>query len=486
MDQRKNVYSTQSKLPRPFNNFNKKNNFKKPVSKRENNKHFILHAPKIKNGEKIVIKKKKSFENINIENPKLHIIKKLSTEENGTTNNNFPRFKITGDITQSQLLTVNNHIKDNHQIKHKNLIIKKKSQDVFENRENQKKKIFILKGPKIGIKKKDLPIIISSNNQNQNHHIQNNLINNEINIRDSLNFNNITNFNNKNNLFNFNNPNHPKKKIKLFLDKNQITNINKNTNFRYNSIIKSFFNCENPNLECRNSMEDYSYTNINFIDIENHKMSLFAIFDGHNGTIVSEFLQKNFAKTLKKNLEKNEFKIEKSIGDSFIEIDTQLKKNNELKMIGSTATIVLIDNNLIYCANVGDSTCFYLSIDEIKQLSIQHNTKNIKEVNRIKKNNGFVFNGKVFGSLSVTRAIGDFDFKEGGVIAIPTISKEEICDKSKFVILASDGLWDVISKDDAFEMSKNMENAKGFCEMLVKDAIDKGTGDNVSCIVIQF
>ena len=88
-------------------------------------------------------------------------------------------------------------------------------------------------------------------------------------------------------------------------------------------------------------MEDFSYTNINFIDIENHKMSLFAIFDGHNGTIVSEFLQKNFAKTLKKNLEKNEFKIEKSIGDSFIEIDTQLKKNNELKMIGSTATIVL-------------------------------------------------------------------------------------------------------------------------------------------------
>ena len=35
-------------------------------------------------------------------------------------------------------------------------------------------------------------------------------------------------------------------------------------------------------------------------------------------------------------------------------------------------------------------------------------------------------------------------------------------------------------------MSKKMDNAKGFCEMLVKDAIDKGTGDNVSCIVIQF
>ena len=94
--------------------------------------------------------------------------------------------------------------------------------------------------------------------------------------------------------------------------------------------------------------------------------------------------------------------------------------------------------------------------------------------------------GKVFGSLSVTRTIGDFDFKNAGVVAMPSISRENICDKSKFVILASDGLWDVITKDDAFEMSKGIDNAKRFCEMLVNDAIEKGSGDNVSCIVIQF
>ena len=484
MDHRKNVYSSQSKVPKPLNHFNKKNNSKKPVSKRENNKHFILHAPKIKVGEKIIIKKK-NIENQNIEIPKINIIKKISTEENGETNNIYSKFKISTDITKSQLLTVNNNFKDNHQIIHKNIIIKKKSHDIgFENRENQKKKILILKGaPKIGIKKNDLPIILNINNQNQHNHIPNNLINNQINMRESLNFNNITNINNKNNLFNFNNPNHQKKKIKLILDKNQLIN---NTNFRYNEIIKSFFKCENPNLNCRESMEDFSYTNINFIDKENHKMSLFAIFDGHNGKNVSEFLHKNFAKTLKKNLEKSKFKIEESLGNSFIEIDRILEKDENLKMTGSTATIVLIDNNIIYCANVGDSTCYYLSIDEIKQLSIQHNTKNKKEVERIKKNQGLVFMGKVFGSLSVTRTIGDFDFKNAGVVAMPSISRENICDKSKFVILASDGLWDVITKDDAFEMSKGIDNAKRFCEMLVNDAIEKGSGDNVSCIVIQF
>ena len=155
-------------------------------------------------------------------------------------------------------------------------------------------------------------------------------------------------------------------------------------------------------------------------------------------------------------------------------------------MTGSTATIILIDYNIIYCANVGDSSCYYISKDEVIEMSTQHNVKNKKEVKRIKKNKGLVFNGKVFGCLSITRTFGDFDFKDGGVIVNPTLSRQKICDKSKFIILASDGLWDVITQDDIFQMSKNMNNSKQFCETLVNDSIEKGTADNVSCIVIQF
>ena len=64
-------------------------------------------------------------------------------------------------------------------------------------------------------------------------------------------------------------------------------------------------------------MEDISYTNINFLKKNNHNISLFAIYDGHNGKLVSEYLYKNFDKILLSNLEKTNFKIGKSILESF-------------------------------------------------------------------------------------------------------------------------------------------------------------------------
>ena len=49
-------------------------------------------------------------------------------------------------------------------------------------------------------------------------------------------------------------------------------------------------------------MEDKSYTNINFIEKNNHIISLFAIYDGHGGKIVSEYLYNNFDKILQSNI----------------------------------------------------------------------------------------------------------------------------------------------------------------------------------------
>ena len=459
-------------FPSKIQNFFNKNNFNninknKPSTSKDTIKPLFLRGQnQVKKNQKIFIKRE-NLKNENEINQNIKIINDMNNEEKKIHNKqiNIKRASSEND-DMIRIPKIKLKIKNNEKQFRKSQTLRN---DLFikddDKNKNGKPKFFVANP------KKSPKLII---NLNGKKHIQLDNQNHLPNINQSNNFNNII----KNNLHNG----------KLILKSNQnLNNIIRNLNtFQENEIINDFFQYEKQNKEFRNQMEDFSYINKNFLEKDNHKMSLFAIFDGHNGTIVSEFLQKNFARTLRKNLEKSQFKIEESLGNSFIEIDSELKKNEKSKMTGSTATIVLIDNNLIYCANVGDSTCYYLSIDEIKQLSIQHNIKNKKEVDRIKKNNGLIFNGRVFGSLSVTRAIGDFDFKDAGVVAIPTISKEKICDKSKFVILASDGLWDVISKDDAFEMSKNMENAKGFCEMLVKDAIDKGTGDNVSCIVIQF
>ena len=274
------------------------------------------------------------------------------------------------------------------------------------------------------------------------------------------------------------------------LNNDNILNNNNNnqTKSNYNSLIKDFSKYEEANLGIRKQMEDISYTNINFLKKNNHNISLFAIYDGHNGKLVSEYLYKNFDKILLSNLEKTNFKIGKSILESFKQINSQLKENPEAKNTGSTATIILIDNNILYCANVGDSQCYYISKEKILKLTQLHNCNNLKEVDRIKKNKGIIFNNRIFGCINLTRTIGDIDFKEYGVTCIPDISKEILSENySKYIILGSDGVWDVIDENDIINIEKKYgSNCSNFCKKIVQTAVDKKSQDNISCIVIKF
>ena len=301
--------------------------------------------------------------------------------------------------------------------------------------------------------------------------------------KEKLNINNNIHFqskdfsnNNKNNIKNNNNIEN-KKKINL------PKIINNNT-----EIIKDYYKSEDQNKSYRKEMEDKSCIKINIIEKENHKISLFAIFDGHGGKLVSEYLYNNYEKTLISILEKNNYNIEKSIKESFKEIDNNLEKIPNTKTIGSTATIILIDNNILYCANVGDSESYYISKDKIIKLTNLHNCKNKNEVERVINSKGLIFGNRVFGMLNLTRSIGDFDFKIYGVINEPFIYKVNLIENySKYVILGSDGVWDVINDSDLIQIEKKYGSlCKNFCNKIVEEAINKGSQDNISCIVIKF
>ena len=76
--------------------------------------------------------------------------------------------------------------------------------------------------------------------------------------------------------------------------------------------------------------------------------------------------------------------------------------------------------------------------------------------------------------------------KQYGVISTPDISVNDIRGNMKYIILASDGIWDVVDLDTLVGMGKAGKNVGEFCEDIVKLAINKNTKDNVSCIVISF
>ena len=281
----------------------------------------------------------------------------------------------------------------------------------------------------------------------------------------------------------------PKKDIIKHIEINNIKEVNKNDNENYIK-IKDYFSKEEKNSEYNNEMEDFTLIKHPYLDLENHHLSLFAVFDGHGGTTVSEYLKNNFCENLKKVI-KTDFSLNfREIFKRSIEnIDKNFKDMENAKNCGSTGTIIIINKNSIYCANVGDSKCFYINEKEAIQLTEDHNCKNKEEVKELRSRGVLVFQNRVFGSLSLTRTFGDVDYKNEGITATPFINKIFV-DKNnvKYLVIASDGIWDVVDNNQLFQMSTELKEgtSEEFCNNLVNYAMKNGSRDNISCIVIKF
>ena len=271
--------------------------------------------------------------------------------------------------------------------------------------------------------------------------------------------------------FNFNFDDVPKKKSQ--------NNSSFSSSFQ---IFKSYYYCEDKNLKYRQSMEDIGVTLPEFIT--EPKTSLFGIFDGHGGNDVVKYIKNRLPEIIKSYLEKNN-SIEDSFTFAFNKIDEELKFYDS-EHTGSTATLVVFQNNKIYCANVGDSTAFIIYDNFIKKISTDHKCSDPKEEERIILSGGKVTKNRVMGQLVLSRCLGDLYCKKYGVINTPDISANKIDKNIKYVVIASDGVWDVVNENEILNLSKKQKNAEEFCKELVKLSIEKNTKDNVSCIVISF
>lgn len=123
---------------------------------------------------------------------------------------------------------------------------------------------------------------------------------------------------------------------------------------------------------------------------------------------------------------------------------------------------------------------------QAERLSVDHRCDNPDEVARIKAQGGIMLDSRVGGVLAVTRAFGDHSLKKSGVSAIPHVLKYTLKPFDKFMIIASDGVWDELSDQDAVNYCKEDVSTKAIAQAIVKAALDKGSKDNVSVIVVRF
>ena len=250
-------------------------------------------------------------------------------------------------------------------------------------------------------------------------------------------------------------------------------------------IVINYAYCENDNKENRNYMEDKAISIDNLCNDPNK--ILFCLFDGHGGGEVSKFLQENFATYFKQMLPfQNHFEDFKNL---FNTLDEKIRELN-VPDAGSTATIVYIEKingkKILYCINVGDSRCVLVNNNGLMRMSYDDRVDDPKEKERIINQGGVIFNNRVYGRLMLSRCFGDWGIKEYGVIVEPHITKIEINENDSFLIIASDGLWDVIKDEECKGFTEIFENTFETCKNLVQECLNRGSGDNISCFVIRL
>eukprot|EP00469_Lotharella_globosa_P007693 CAMPEP_0167773810 /NCGR_PEP_ID=MMETSP0111_2-20121227/1642_1 /TAXON_ID=91324 /ORGANISM="Lotharella globosa, Strain CCCM811" /LENGTH=304 /DNA_ID=CAMNT_0007663519 /DNA_START=77 /DNA_END=991 /DNA_ORIENTATION=+ len=248
----------------------------------------------------------------------------------------------------------------------------------------------------------------------------------------------------------------------------------------------------------------------------NNDLALFGAFDGHGplGHVISEFVAKELPKYLEKqeNLTTNPREALMQATAGLCKQISQEKKESG-KFSGTTAVYGLKVGDKIYVANLGDSRCVMctrvgLSSFQATALSKDHKPEDPEEKDRILKAGGRVHPLKgLYGNagphrvwlktqdlpgLAMSRSIGDFIAHSVGVSNIPTITEHQIFPSDKFVVFATDGVWDFMANREVADICNHhcpdMDAAAAAivnrsCRMWQKN---EAVIDDITCVAVQL
>lgn len=254
------------------------------------------------------------------------------------------------------------------------------------------------------------------------------------------------------------------------------------------SCCKEYAVNEDANSKYRPYMEDTYCCVDNFAgDVT---WGLFAVFDGHGGSTVSEYLKERFPEELRDRIQyENPSDLVSVIEETFEKIDKEIKMIDSDQW-GSTACVAVIRmesaHRVLYVANVGDTRALLSRNGVEERLSIDHRLSEKSEYQRITKSGGLIMNDRVGGTLILTRAFGDYALKDSGVIATPTIRKHFLRPFDRFVVIASDGLFDVMTDQEVIANCDIEESADKISKKLVAKALEGGSQDNLCWCVIKL
>eukprot|EP00299_Pterocystis_sp_00344_P000089 c10026_g1_i3.p1 GENE.c10026_g1_i3~~c10026_g1_i3.p1 ORF type:complete len:230 (-),score=63.85 c10026_g1_i3:47-736(-) len=162
-------------------------------------------------------------------------------------------------------------------------------------------------------------------------------------------------------------------------------------------------------------------------------------------------------------------------------------------------------NRKLIIVNLGDSRAVCCRSGRPLRLSDDHKPNRWDERRRIEKAGGYVVNmsgvwrvtnttnwdlgsGKARAHVATSRTFGDRDLKEPPIlISDPEIRIIDITDKDLYVVIACDGIWDVLSDQDVIDVAnQHIGNASEMSAAINRRAFQKNSEDNLTCTIVEF
>lgn len=235
-----------------------------------------------------------------------------------------------------------------------------------------------------------------------------------------------------------------------------------------------------------------------------HRAGLFAVFDGHGGTQTAQYLQDKFLQHMlaagPAALQANpQAALSAAVQQCEQEVLAKWSPG-DLPASGSTLCAVLLVDDKLHIANVGDSRAVLVSGTSAHPLTQDHSLQCPNEQRRVSDADpdAISIHDKeyIYGTVKLSRGIGCAHLKYGdgsksAYIATPDVSTRQLAEADDFLIVGSDGAWDVFKQladyvHPARRAFSEGGTAESVAQLLLQRAKGLETHDNVTVVVVRL
>jgi serine/threonine protein phosphatase PrpC len=196
-----------------------------------------------------------------------------------------------------------------------------------------------------------------------------------------------------------------------------------------------------------------------------------GIFDGHGGRDAVEFAAKNLPVEIAAT----------GFPEAFEAVHRRMAAT--CWFCGTTVAIAVVRERVLTVAAVGDTRCVLCRGGGAVQLTCDHRPDVPSERQHIESHGGTIEDGRVNGVLDISRSLGDGILGEC-INPLPDVLDVELTPEDEFFIVACDGVWGVMTNEEAVALIRHEKNPEEAARKLRDAAFERDSIDNISVIVV--